>query len=83
MKPSGRALPVSVLGSRDGEVRAVCSQKSHRVTGVAPEICGPATAAVHGAEIKFAIYSPVKKFSAGGWEVTDTHIILAGKTRPL
>jgi len=32
-------------------------------------------------KIKFAIYSSLENLSVRGWKVTDSHIILFGKTR--
>jgi len=82
MEYSGIALPGDGLrASRDSEIPVIRSPKSSHVAKVSGDISLPETASVRERKIKFAIHAPLKNFSAGGWKVTDTHIILFGKSR--
>jgi len=82
MEYSGIALPGDGLrASRDSKIPVIRSPENSHAAAVAGNISLPETASSREIKIRFAIHAPLKNFSAGGWEVTDTHIVLFGKSR--
>ena len=82
MKQAGATLPVDGLGTKEEGFQTARSHNNGSEPGIPGNVSQLEMAAAQAVEkIKFAIHAPLKNFSPGGWQVTDTYIIFSGKTK--